>query len=78
VANDPTLRQGDIVASGDNVKAALIAMQAAKERQPAVREVANEKPARPGAMRRVAGPPTAVPAEPEIAPGDEAEPRPED
>jgi hypothetical protein len=32
VAADPTLRQGDIVATGDNVKAALIAMQAAKER----------------------------------------------
>jgi hypothetical protein len=34
IAQDPTLRPGDIVASGDNVKAALIAMQAAKERQP--------------------------------------------
>ena len=32
VASDPTLRSGDIVASGDNVKAALIAMHAAKER----------------------------------------------
>jgi len=32
VAADPTLRPGDIVSSGDNVKAALIAMHAAKER----------------------------------------------
>jgi len=81
VANDPTLRQGDIVASGDNVKAALIAMAAAKERQAPVGEVANEKPTpRPGAVRRVAGPMTAVPAEPttEVAPGDQADPMPDD
>ena len=32
VASDPTLRPGDIVSTGDNVKAALIAMHAAKER----------------------------------------------
>ena len=32
IAADPTLRPGDVVASGDNVKAALIAMHAAKER----------------------------------------------
>ena len=44
-ANDPTLRPGDIVASGDNVKAALIAAAAAKERQPA-RDVSNNKMAR--------------------------------
>jgi hypothetical protein len=78
VANDPTLRQGDVVASGDNVKAALIAMAAARERQLGAREVASARPVRPGALRRVAGPATAVPTEPEIAPGDEAEPRPED
>ena len=82
LANDPTLRPGDIVASGDNVKAALIAMAAAKERQPAVSEVANEKPApRPGAVRRMAGPTTAAPRESEpteIAPGDQADPIPED
>jgi Protein of unknown function (DUF2865) len=81
LANDPTLRPGDIVASGDNVKAALIAMAAAKERQPAVPEIANEKPvSRPGAIRRVAGPTTAVPADPttEVAPGDQADPIPED
>jgi len=76
VANDPTLRPGDIVASGDNVKAALIAMAAAKERQPALEPV-NDKPAsRPGAVRRIAGPATAVPAE--VTPGDEPEQRPED
>lgn len=79
VANDPTLRQGDIVASGDNVKAALLAMSAAKERQLAAREVAEKPAARPGAVRRVAGPPTAAPAEAEadVAPGDQSE-RPED
>jgi len=78
VANDPTLRPGDIVASGDNVKAALIAMAAAKERQP-TQEPVNDKPAsHPGAVRRVAGPPLAPPAEPEVAPGDEPEQRPED
>ena len=32
VADDPTRRPGDIVATGDNVRAALIAMHAAKER----------------------------------------------
>jgi hypothetical protein len=32
VAADPTLRPGDVVATGDNVQAALIAMQAARER----------------------------------------------
>jgi hypothetical protein len=32
IAADPTRRPGDIVATGDNVKAALIAMHAAKER----------------------------------------------
>jgi hypothetical protein len=41
VAHDPTLRQGDIVATGDNVKVALTAMMAAKER----REATNERPA---------------------------------
>ena len=78
VASDPTLRQGDIVASGDNVKAALIAMAAARERQPAARDVTSAKPVRPGALRRVAGPAAPIAAEPEIAPGDEAEQRPDD
>lgn len=75
VANDPTLRQGDIVATGDNVKAALIAMAAAKERQPAQDPIAEKLGIRHGTMRRVAGPATAAPAEPEVTPGDE---RPED
>jgi len=75
VANDPTLRQGDVVASGDNVKAALIAMAAAKERQLQQDPIAEKLGARPSGARRVAGPATAVPAEPEVAPGDE---RPED
>jgi len=52
VAADPTLRQGDIVATGDNVKAALIAMAAAKER---AREAANERPALRGNTTRRAG-----------------------
>ena len=42
-ASDPTLRPGDIVASGDNVKAALIAAAAAKERVTA-REAAERAP----------------------------------
>jgi hypothetical protein len=77
VATDPTLRPGDIVASGDNVKAALIAMAAAKERQPGAREAASEKAApRSAAVRRVAGPTTAVPPEPEpaeVVPGDQSD-----
>jgi hypothetical protein len=68
VANDPTLRQGDIVATGDNQKAALAAMAASKER----REALNDRPAPSGnASRRVASRPGA------IAPA-EAEERPED
>ena len=65
VASDPTLRPGDIVSSGDNVKAALIAMHAAKERalgaaeRPALRgsRTATSEPA-----PRAAKPP-AAPAE---------------
>ena len=38
VAADPTLRPGDVVATGDNVQAALIAMQAARERSLAAAE----------------------------------------
>lgn len=45
IAQDPTVRPGDIVATGDNVKAALIAMQAAKERQ-AKPEPVNQKTAK--------------------------------
>jgi Protein of unknown function (DUF2865) len=51
VASDPTLRQGDIVASGDNVKAALIAMAAARERG---RDAATERPALRGTSPRTA------------------------
>ena len=58
---DPTLRQGDIVASGDNVKAALIAMAASKER----REAAAERPALRGSVsRRAALPAGAAPGSP--------------
>ena len=48
VASDPTLRPGDIVATGDNVKAALIAMHAARERG---RDTATERPALRGSSR---------------------------
>jgi hypothetical protein len=48
VASDPTLRAGDIIASGDNVKAALIAMHAAKER---AREANSGPPALRGSSR---------------------------
>jgi len=79
VANDPTLRPGDIVASGDNVKAALIAMAAAKERQLAAREAAAEKPAaRPTPVRRLAGPVAAMPEPTDVAPGDQGDMPPED
>jgi len=63
VAHDPTLRQGDIVATGDNVKVALTAMAAARER----REATNERPAalrgslsrRAASQRGAAAPPEA-------------------
>jgi uncharacterized protein DUF2865 len=70
---DPTLRQGDIVASGDNVKAALIAMAASKER----REAAAERPALRGSVsRRAALPAGATPGStpPAAASADEAMP----
>ena len=57
VASDPTLRPGDIVATGDNVKAALIAMQAAKER---ARDTATDRSAPRGSSRTA----TAVPVPP--------------
>jgi hypothetical protein len=68
VAADPTLRQGDIVASGDNVKAALIAMHAAKERGREREAAAAERATTRTAGRRTASaapvpPPSAVPAE---------------
>jgi hypothetical protein len=65
IASDPTLRQGDIVATGDNVKAALIAMQAAKER---ARGTAEKPVAQAAAAKRTATaatvPPPAATAEP--------------
>jgi len=65
VANDPTLRPGDIVSTGDNVKVALTAMAASKER----REAATNE--RAEASRKVAARPAVA------APEDVAE-RPED
>jgi hypothetical protein len=72
VASDPTLRPGDIVATGDNVKVALTAMAASKERREAVTNERAEK--RTDALRRVAAKATAAPAEPPADP----EERPED
>jgi hypothetical protein len=80
VAADPTLRQGDIVASGDNVKAALIAMHAAKER---ARDTASARPmatsntnnGKRTATAAPVPPPSAVPAEP---PAEATEDLPED
>jgi hypothetical protein len=74
VASDPTLRPGDIVASGDNVKAALIAMAAAKERQPA-REAVNEKQAR---TTRRTGPATVPAPAPDASESDATGTIPED
>jgi hypothetical protein len=72
VASDPTLRPGDIVATGDNVKVALTAMAASKERREAATSERTEK--RIDATRRVAAKPAAAPAEPPADP----EERPED
>ncbi len=65
VAADPTLRPGDIVATGDNVKAALIAMHAAKERGLA----AAERPALRGSRTATSAPvpPAAKPSPPASA-----------
>jgi hypothetical protein len=68
VASDPTLKPGDIVATGDNVKAALTAMMAAKERREAATNERTEKRADPS--RRVAAKPFAPPADPEERPED--------
>ena len=65
VASDPTLRSGDIVSSGDNVKAALIAMHAAKERGQAA-QAAAERPALRGSRTATSEPaprPAKAPAE---------------
>jgi hypothetical protein len=72
VASDPTLRQGDIVASGDNVKAALIAMHAAKERARGATEkpVAQAAPARRTATTAPVPPAAAVPPAPQEATED--------
>jgi hypothetical protein len=72
VANDPTLRPGDIVSAGDNVKVALTAMAASKERREAATNERVEK--RAEALHRLAARPAAAPAE---APA-EPEERPED
>jgi hypothetical protein len=62
VAADPTLRAGDIVATGDNVKAALIAMQAAKERGQAVAERPALRGSRTATAAPVPAPATRAPA----------------
>jgi hypothetical protein len=72
VASDPTLRPGDIVATGDNVKAALTAMAASKERREAAMNERTEK--RAEALRKIASKPAATvaeaPTEPEERPED--------
>jgi len=68
VASDPTLRPGDIVATGDNVKTALTAMMAAKERREAATNERTDK--RADALRRVAAKPAEPAAEPEERPED--------
>jgi hypothetical protein len=64
IAADPTLRQGDIVATGDNVKAALIAMHAAKERarDAADRPIAQAQREAAKRTATTAPPPAAMPA----------------
>ena len=70
---DPTLRQGDIVATGDNVKAALIAMAASKERREATAAAAAEPPALRGTRR------AALPAGvPPVSPAPAAAPEPDE
>jgi Protein of unknown function (DUF2865) len=72
VANDPTLKPGDIVATGDNVKVALTAMAASKDRREAATNERTEK--RADALRQLAAKPAAAPVEPPADP----EERPED
>ena len=67
ISADPTLRQGDIVSTGDNVKAALIAMAASKER----REAAAAPPALRGTTRRAALPAGVTPVSPPPAAASE-------
>lgn len=74
VASDPTLRPGDIVANGDNVKVALTAMMAAKERREAATNERNEK--RADAARKLA--PRPAPTTLAATPAAEPEERPED
>jgi len=69
-ASDPTLRPGDIVATGDNVKQALAA--AAANRQ--VRDTVTGKPALRGSISRRAA--TSAPVQPGLA--ADSEERPED
>jgi len=72
VASDPTLKPGDIVATGDNVKVALTAMAASKERREAATSERAEK--RTDALRRrtakATGAPAEQPADPEERPED--------
>jgi len=76
VAADPTRRPGDIIASGDNVKAALIAMHAAKER---ARDAVAERLALRGSRTATAEPPPRAPKTPaEAAPAEATEDVPED
>ena len=80
VAADPTLKQGDVVATGDNVKAALLAMHAAKERAAARETATNDRTALRGSSvppRRGNAPATSATPQAAEAPA-EIEDRPED
>jgi hypothetical protein len=75
VAADPTRRPGDIVATGDNVKAALIAMHAAKERG---RTIVVERAALRGPRTATSESPRAPKAPAEAAPSEATDDIPED
>lgn len=80
VAQDPTLKQGDVVATGDNVKAALLAMHAAKERAAARETAINDRTALRGTSTppRRGNAPAASAAPPQADAPAEIEDRPED
>jgi hypothetical protein len=74
VASDPTLRPGDIVSSGDNVKVALTAMAASKERQAASEQSTQRKASQRVANRRGVVEPAAAP----VTPSADSDEKPED
>ena len=77
VAADPTLKAGDVVATGDNVKAALLAMHAAKERATAREAATNERVTLRGSASRRAALGSPQPTEP-VPSAVETDEKPED